>query len=155
MQQGISRNGGRFLVLSRSDATPAEPVLSRKDPSMFGKKKQPALNLLELVPERLRAFEVDDEGIVTVNTPRFKQEWMRRHLVPRWKNPSILTRLDAVGSHVWMHIDGTRNVADIAAACVDRFGDDIQPVYERLPLFIRAMRDRGFIALRRTDGSVL
>jgi hypothetical protein len=122
---------------------------------MFGKKKKPALNLLELVPERLRDFEVDDEGIVTVNTPRFKQEWMRRHFVPRWKNPSIRTRLDAVGSHIWLSIDGTRNVADVAAVCVDRFGDDIQPVYDRLPVFIRAMRDRGFITLRSVDGSAI
>lgn len=119
---------------------------------MFGKKKTPALNLLELVPKHAREFETDANGIVTVRVPRFKYDWMARHLLPRRKDPQIHTRLDAYGSFVWLRIDGVRDVADIGRELEAHFGADVHPVYERLGMFVRAMRDRTFIVLHHADG---
>ena len=120
---------------------------------MFGTKKKPALNLLELVPKHARAYDVADDGTVTVRVPRFKYDWMSRHLLPRRRNPHIHTRLDAYGSFVWLRIDGVRTVAEIGEELDAHFGEDVRPVYDRLGLFVRAMRDRTFIVLHHADGT--
>lgn len=120
---------------------------------MFAKKTKEAHNLLELVPRRLREYDVDDDGIVTVRVPRFKYQWMATRFVPRWKNPNILTRLDAVGSHVWLSIDGERTVAAIAELADERFGEAMHPLHDRLSVFLHSLLHRGFISLHTADGT--
>ncbi len=119
---------------------------------MFATKTKPAHNLLELVPRRFPKYDVDSEGIVTIRVPRFKYAWMATRFVPKWKNPDILTRLDSFGSFVWQQIDGVRTVADIADALNARFGEEINPVYERLSTFIHQLLRRGFITLSDAQG---
>jgi hypothetical protein len=122
---------------------------------MFAKKSKPEHNLLELVPRRLREYDVDSEGLVTVCVPRFKHQWMATRFVPKWKNPNILTRLDAIGSHVWLNIDGVRTVAEIAEVSAERFGEDIHPLHGRLSAFMHSLLRRGFIALYDVDGTLV
>lgn len=120
---------------------------------MFAKKTKAAHNLLELVPRRLCEYDVDSEGIVTVRVPRFKYQWMATRFVPKWKNPNILTRLDVIGSHVWLNLDGVRTVAEIAEVSAERFGEDIHPLHGRLSAFIHSLLRRGFISLHDADGT--
>lgn len=122
---------------------------------MFGKKNQPEFNLLDLIPHRERDFDVDEEGLVTVSVPRFKHDWMMRNLVPRWKNPHIRTRLDAVGSFVWLQCDGSTPTGEIAARMQERFGEEVEPVYDRLKLFLQLMTRRTWIRLHHADGTPL
>ncbi|MCZ7558277.1 MAG: PqqD family protein [Bacteroidia bacterium] len=120
---------------------------------MFAKKAKVTHNLLELVPRRLRDYDVDDEGIVTVRVPRFKYQWMATRFLPKWKNPNILTRLDAIGSQVWLNIDGQRTVAAIAALADERFGEAMHPLHDRLSVFLHSLLRRGFISLHKPDGT--
>ena len=122
---------------------------------MFGKKKTPEYNLLDLVPHRLREFDVDAEGLVTVNVPRFKPGWMAHHLLPRWNHPNIRTKLDAVGSFVWLQCDGATHTGEIADRLRDRFGEDVEPVHDRLKLFLQLMTRRTWIRLHHADGTPL
>jgi hypothetical protein len=123
--------------------------------SMFGSKKQPEHNLLDLVPRRIREFDVDDAGIVTVKIPRFEYSWMRRHLVPRWKNPHVHTRLDDVGSFVWLQCDGETPVGVIAERLRERFGERVEPVNGRLKVFFQVLTRRTWLTLHHHDGTQL
>lgn len=118
---------------------------------MFGRSRN-NINLLELVPTRCFGHSVNDDGIVVVDMPRFHVKWMQEHLVPKSKYPFIRISLDPFGSFVWLSIDGQRTVADIIDACVQQFGDEIQPVHERMGKFIHMLRSRGFITIRGADG---
>jgi hypothetical protein len=111
------------------------------------------MNLLELVPRRLREFETDGEGIVTVKVKRFKYDWMAIAFLPKWKSPFIRTKLDGFGSHVWMYCDGEQNVHMIGEKMREEFGEEIEPVYDRLKLFFQQLTLRGFVAMYHSDGS--
>jgi hypothetical protein len=122
---------------------------------MFGRKSKGQLNLLELVPERRWGHSLDEAGRVVVDMPRFHVAWMQRWLVPRGKSPFIRVKLDEFGSHVWLLCDGATPIGAIADSLVQRFGDSVQPVHDRLTVFFRQLRERGFISLRKPDGSIV
>ncbi len=120
---------------------------------MFGKKKETeAVNLLELVPKRIREYNTDENGVVTVMMPRFEHDWMMRHLVPRWKNPYVRTRLDDVGSFVWLQCDGETAVSVIAERMRDQFGEAVEPVHDRLKVFLQQLSRRTWLTLHHSDG---
>ena len=103
-------------------------------------------NLLDLRPVRLMEHRQEGER-VTVLIPRFRSRWMG-WLQRRLKRPHLRLRLDGVGSAVWLDCDGQRRVADIGQRLVDRFGDEVQPVWDRLGLFISKMREGKLIELK-------
>lgn len=119
----------------------------------MSRKKESPLNLLELIPRRKVEFDVDDEQIVTVKLPRFQKRWMLEHLVPRWKSPTINTRLDRIGSFMWLQCDGKRTVHEIAEHMREEFGEDIEPVYDRLKLFLQQLGRREYVILTHPDGT--
>ena len=118
-------------------------------------RKKDELNLLELVPSRNWGHSVDEAGRVVVDMPRFHIAWMQRLLVPRSKSPFIRVNLDDFGSHVWLRCDGATSIGAIAESLIAEFGEKVQPVHERLAVFIRQLRQRGFITLRKADGTPL
>ena len=122
---------------------------------MFRKKNSEQINLLELIPERLFSHSVSDEEGVIVDMPRFHVPWMQKYLVPATKNPFIKIKLDAFGSHVWNLCDGNKNIGEISESLTGQFGDEVQPVHERLATFFRQLKDRGFVRLRKADGSYI
>ena len=118
-------------------------------------KKRPSkhdVNLLELIPTRRFGFSENAEGDVTVDMPRFHVEWMQRLLVPRAKSPFIRVKLDAFGSHVWKHIDGSLNVLRISERLRTEFGETLEQPEERVAAFMKLLQRRGFISLKTTDG---
>ncbi|MFZ1731501.1 MAG: PqqD family protein [Bacteroidota bacterium] len=122
---------------------------------MFGKKKaeEEALNLLELVPRRKREFEVDENNVVTVMMPRFENPWMLKSFVPRWKSPYVRTKLDDVGSFVWLQCDGETPVEIIAERMREHFGEKIEPAHERLKFFFQMLTRRTWLTLHHADGT--
>jgi len=60
-------------------------------------------------------------------------------------------RLDPVGSAAWLALDGTRTVADVAAALRAEFGTEVEPAEERLGHLVRVLRREGFLAYPRPD----
>lgn len=120
---------------------------------MFFNSKKPQLNLLELVPRRVQEFDVDDEGMVTVRVKRFKYDWMAVAFLPKRKSAYIHTKLDAFGSHVWLACDGNSNVHTISESLLQAFGEEIEPVHDRLKLFIQQLTHRGFIVMQHADGT--
>ena len=120
---------------------------------MFRKKNNEQVNLLELIPELVFHHSLNEEQIVIVDMPRFHVSWMQKYLVSKSKAPFIKIKLDAFGSHVWNLCDGQKNIGEISESLTQQFGDEVQPVYERLAAFFRQLHDRGFVRLRKADGS--
>jgi hypothetical protein len=119
----------------------------------FRKSAQQEYNLLELTPQRTRDYEIDDEGLVTIKLPRFKSEALRVLLVPRWKRPHVHLRLDRIGSFVWKQCDGGCTVNVIAERMKEQFGEDAEPVHERLRVFLQQLHRSTWITLHTADGA--
>jgi hypothetical protein len=106
-------------------------------------------NLLDLVPERKRDFRNEANGRVTVLVPRFGDGRVGEFVQGLLRRPPVSLRLDEVGTAVWMLCDGRRSVYEIGGRLKEKFGDRIDPVYERLGDFLRQMRRAGIIDWRR------
>ena len=113
---------------------------------IFRKKKiNSSINYLELTPKRTYDHEVEDSGKVSVLVPKFKNKFLVNFLAPRLKMPYIKAKLDDFGSLTWIEMDGTKNVQSISQLLIDKFGDEVQQVNERLTKFLTQLYQYNFI----------
>ena len=97
-------------------------------------------NLLTLVPNRIREFEMEGEKAVVL-LPRFSSGWPARHIQPRLKKPKMKVKLDEI-------------VMEITEIVGERFGERVTPPHERVGMFITMMKNEGMIKLEDPeDGS--
>lgn len=108
-------------------------------------------NLLELIPSRLVQFKEDENGRMILLIPRFKKEWVKKLFLPKSKDPNIHISLDEFGSVVWNHCDGRKTVAQIAGFLQAQFGEKVDPVHERVAMFIQHLLRQRFISLEPTN----
>lgn len=122
-------------------------------PFGFRKKKKELkeLNLLELTPYRFYGEETDSEGNVIVLIPKFKNKILVKYLLPRMKSRNFKLKLDKFGSGVWLLLNGENNIKFIAEELVRKFGDEIQPIYERLPKFMTMLYTNKLISFREIE----
>jgi len=106
------------------------------------------INLLTLIPERLIEWEKNDQGLVDLLKPKYRHPWLVRHLVPRLKRPHYRIRLDEIGSYFWENCDGLLSVREIADRQKSHFGDRVEPLYERIGLFLKSLERNRFITFR-------
>ncbi|NJE30264.1 PqqD family protein [Thermococcus sp. 18S1] len=59
--------------------------------------------------------------------------------------------LDEIGAYAWELCDGRRTVKEIGKALKARFGEDAEPLYERLVTFLFELAKRYLIEFKRTD----
>lgn len=112
---------------------------------MKKKKQQFEVNYLELTPFQNHDFEVNKNGLVNVFVPKFKNKMLIKFLIPKMKSPFIKIKLDEFGSEVWQLIDGSKKVLEISEKLLEKFGDRIQPVNERLTKFLTQLYHYKFI----------
>ena len=87
------------------------------------------------IPDNLE-YEVDKDGIVTVLEKQDHkiQKFFRklRFKIPQYKKITM----DEFGSYVFLQIDGSKTVEDIGKNLEKKYGDKVQPLYERLLIFL-------------------
>ncbi|MBI1938760.1 MAG: PqqD family protein [Ignavibacteriales bacterium] len=108
-------------------------------------------NYLELHPVRLHNEEIDNDSLVTVLIPKFKNPFLVKYLVPKMKSPDIKLKLDELGSAAWILMDGKRNVAAVASLLTEKFGEKIQPVNERLTKFLTGLYEQRLITFQEIN----
>lgn len=105
------------------------------------------VNLLDLTPVRQLESEDGPDGRVTLLKPRFTNRLLVRYFQPRFTRPHFRVNLDQFGSHVWNRIDGSSTVREIGVSLREAFGEEVEPVYQRLGLFCRQLAANRFIRL--------
>lgn len=56
--------------------------------------------------------------------------------------------LDEYGSFVWEYIDGNNTIFDISKEISNKFGEDAEPLYNRLVKFFQILHDNKFITFK-------
>lgn len=88
--------------------------------------------------------ERDEEGMITIL-------WENKGLFNRLlqlliKKPKVSQiHLDDYGSFVWELMDKSRTIHEIGLELKNKYGEDAEPLYERLVRFIKTLKDCGFI----------
>ena len=117
-------------------------------------KKQSNKNYLDFIPHRNSDYEwaEGENGMVTI-TVRWKGFYHRlaQKVFKRPETSEIA--LDRYGSFVWKHIDGTRSVFALAGLVEQEFGEEANPVYERLIRFIEILKEHRFIVLKEKESN--
>lgn len=114
----------------------------------MSKKIKKTDNYLELIPTKSEKYvwEENKEGIVRIIIPR--NSVLDKVVRAFFKTPkSMKIDLDSYGSSVWRIIDGKKNVGEIGDLMKKKFGDDIEPLYERLSTYLNLLRNNKFITL--------
>ena len=113
------------------------------------KKELITENYLERIPVRnsLISWTQADDGIVTLeieNTGFFNT--LAQKL---FKKPKIsYVHLDKTGSFVWPLIDGNADILALGEAVKEEFGDEAEPLYERLAKFFQILSSYNFITFK-------
>ena len=54
-------------------------------------------------------------------------------------------RLEGMGSFIFLCVDGKRSVYDIGQLVKEKFGDEAEPLYERLSVYMKKLEEVGFV----------
>jgi len=106
------------------------------------------INLLDLIPVRNIKWEKKEDGLIDLLKPKFELALLRKYVLPRLKSPYFKIKLDHVGSFIWEHCDGSLRVKDVAKNLKDKFGEDVEPLYDRLALFLKNLEKNHLIIFK-------
>ncbi len=89
-------------------------------------------------------WETDNEGIVTIFVPN-SGFW--NNLAQKLFHKAAVTKLtlDVLGSFIWIKIDRSKDVYSISQELKGKFGNSVNPLYERLTVFLRQLERNGLI----------
>ena len=116
------------------------------------RSKLKGANYLELRPIRNMKEEVDSDNLVTVLIPKFTHSFAKKYFEPILKSPVIKLKLDELGSASWLAIDGKKNVYEIGNELIEKFGDKIQPVEQRLTKYLTQLYEHRLITFEELKG---
>lgn len=110
-------------------------------------KKSRVKNNLALIPVKSsnRVWESWNNGLIEIILPR---NGLMDRLVRLIKDtPEVMRiQLDELGSYVWQNIDGSRTIEEIGWLLNSEFGEKVEPVYIRLSMFLKILRNNGLIS---------
>ena len=106
----------------------------------MAKKQQ---NYLDFVPviNPQNSWTQDKQGIVTID---IAQKFFHTPRVSHIK-------LDAYGSFLWKEIDGVQTVGALAQKMKAQFGEQAEPLYDRLVKYMQILHNNRFILFRGKD----
>ncbi len=114
---------------------------------MKNKRSRNFLDFVFKVREDL-LWSVSDDGTVIVEmenkgfADRIAQIFFKRPVISH-------IALEGMGSFIFLQIDGKRSVLEIGSLTGKEFGDEAEPLYERLSVYLRKLEQVGFI--KRVD----
>lgn len=103
-------------------------------------------NFLDYVPKHneLFPFEKNKDGIIEI---KMKNRGLIKKITQLiLKKPKYTyVKLEGMGSFIWEQIDGKRTVYEIGQLLKEKYGDDAEPLYDRLCQYIKSLRTNQFI----------
>ena len=111
---------------------------------MYMKKKKD--NFLDYIPKHNSLFPFAENGDGNVEIMRKNRGLFNRIAQICFRKPKVSKiELDRFGSFIWQQIDGQKDVYQIGRLVKDKFGEDAEPLYERLSKFLHILRSNVFI----------
>ncbi|WP_258083337.1 PqqD family protein [Thermococcus thermotolerans] len=107
------------------------------------------LNLVPVRNEKVELKKIDGKYYLLIPMDS-KLDFLARKLHGEYRR----IELDEVGAYTWELCDGRRTVNEIGKALKARFGNEVEPLYERLVTFLVELGKRYLVEFKRMDGIV-
>lgn len=112
----------------------------------MSKQEKVKENFLDYIPKQNVRFlwKLNNKERVEVrvkNTGLFKRITQIFFKKPKYS----YIELDDLGSFIWQQIDGQRTVYDIGLLVKNKFGQEAEPLFERITEFLHILRRNSFI----------
>lgn len=109
-------------------------------------KKNESKNYLDFIPMKSEKIQYKEEegGNIQLIVPR--TSFFDKVAIKFFFSPEAFKiDLDDMGSFIWNNIDGEKNVYEIGELVKERFGEDAEPLYERLAEYLNILMNNKFI----------
>lgn len=112
---------------------------------MVKKKNVISKNYLEKVPLRSHLIDwKEKDGIITLEIEN--KGWANRLAQKFFNKPKkSFVHLDEMGSFLWPHLNGEKNIIDLGVLVKEHFGEKAEPLYERLARYFQILESYNFI----------
>ena len=103
-------------------------------------------NYLERRPARPEhiVWSADADGIITLDIENVGL--MNRIAQKLFRKPRVShIHLDKIGSFVWPLLDGTKDITALGVLVKERFGEEAEPLYERLAKYFQILDSYSFV----------
>lgn len=102
--------------------------------------------LLEAIPVRCVDWYTDEETQrIVLKRPKFISDWAQKLFRPILKQDYFAVKLDDIGTVFWQHCDGKKTVREHGEILGEKFGPDIEPIYDRLFKFVLELQKAKLI----------
>jgi hypothetical protein len=102
-------------------------------------RKQTIEEFLKYKPRRLDfEWTIDEQQLVHITVPKFTSSIGKKFCSLLKKDQVLIADMDAIGSTVWLQMDGIKTVEDILNILKEKFPDQ-KNIDKRLFLFIQQM----------------
>lgn len=104
---------------------------------------------LDLVPVQNKDVKTSEGegGVVLLIPMNSLLDFLAKRIHGRYRK----LKLDGQGAFVWNLCDGKQSVREIGNRLRERFGDEAEPLYERLVAFLMDLRRRHLIDLKSPE----
>lgn len=103
-------------------------------------------NFLDYVPQPARCIRVN-RGEDGLNFLEICHDGWADRIIRKFcrKPPVTQIRLEKFGSLIWQLMDGKRSIYEIALVVREVFQEEAEPLFDRLVLYFRILRQKGYI----------
>jgi hypothetical protein len=118
-----------------------------KERSRTKKSQDSLFNLLKMKPVRTRKWKPNpkDKDLVSIIIPRFNTD-LGKKLGRMFKiNQTYNVNLEKYGSSVWRLCNGEATVKEIGEVLREQYGEDVEPLYERLSYYLTLLEKNKLI----------
>ena len=112
--------------------------------------KKEEKNVLDYVPVKYETvcWDADENGIVVLHMEN--KGFFARVAQIAFNRPKVShITLEKYGSFIWPRIDGVKSIYDIALEVKAEFGEEAEPLYERILQYFRTLYGHNFIKWKK------
>lgn len=113
----------------------------------MNKPNETSRDLLSIKPKRNLEWETKEDSNVVLLIPKFKHPLLVKWFVPMLAKPNIKLKLDELGSYVWNKCDGQTSIESIGMEMSTKFGQPLEPMYERIGKFVAKLERNKYLLL--------
>lgn len=115
-------------------------------------RKKGEVNYLDFIPVKSTkyAYTYDQNDIAVIIVPH--KTIYDKFAQKLFKTPAeSKISLDKYGSFVWKLIDSKNSIYDISIEVKNKFGDEAEPLYNRLIKYFQILEDQRFVKIQKEN----